>query len=108
MALDLNAIATKRAAVTVNFMGQSAVVKYNPSLLTQSMVDEFRQGGDEDFLKSFCKVVVDWDVKKGTKKVPLTVAGLKDVPILFMRAVYKQIMADDSEVDEQGKDSSSG
>lgn len=107
MALDLNAVAVKRAKTTVNFLGESADITYNPSILTQEKVLTLRGGNDEDFFKVFCEIVVDWDVKKGTRKVPLTPAGLKAVPIIFLRACVKAVTEDDllSDASAEGKDS---
>ena len=108
MAFDLNALATRSAKTNVDFMGQSAVVTYNPSLLTQASYDKAKNGDDADFAAFFCDLVDDWDVKRGNKKVPLTPAGIQTVPLVFIKAVYNKIMSADPEVAEQGKASNDG
>jgi hypothetical protein len=103
MSLDLNALASR----TVDFMGQSAKITYNPSVLTSANFNRTKQG-DEEFAAFFTELVTDWDVKRGAKKVPLTLVGLQGVPILFLKAVFQQIMQlKDGDV-EEGKASNAG
>lgn len=105
MALDLNSLAGKTAVTTVEFLGQSAVITYNPVTLT---ADNFAksQKGDDSFTEFFAELVTDWDVKRGAKKVPLTVAGLRGVPLQFLRAVFAQIMSEKAGDSDEGKASS--
>lgn len=108
MGFDLNALAAKTAVVTVTFMGQTATVMYNPSLLTQENITTAQQGGDQAFVGFFTELVKDWDVKRGTKKVPLTETGLKGVPIPFLKSVFTAIYLDARADPEAGKPSSDG
>lgn len=107
MALNLDALAGKTASTTVEFMGQSAVVKYDPSALTAEAYNGM-QKSDSEFIVFFSALVKDWDVKKGTKKVPITKAGLNGVPLQFLRACFAQIMRDGLGDVEEGKASSGG
>lgn len=108
MGLDLNTIATKTAITKVDFMGQSALVTYNPSLLTQENILK-AQTGDSGFVEFFTELVKDWDVKRGPKKVPITQKGLETIPLPFLKAVFRTIMKTGSHGDEEeGKASSAG
>ena len=40
----------------------------------------------------FIDVVTDWDVMHGRKKVPLTEAALKPLPLILLRAIFLAIM----------------
>lgn len=109
MALDLNALAGKTAITNVSFMGQTALIHYNPSVLTASALTKAQSGGDDAFVEVFVDLVKDWDVKRGTKKVPLTKAGLSSVPITLLKAIFKGIATDGgSGSEEEGKTSSAG
>lgn len=106
MAFDLNTLAGEKSTVAVHFMGQTAKVTYNPAMMTASNHTKAVSGTDEAFAEVFTGIVTDWDVKKGGRKVPLTVAGLSEVPLPFIRAVYKALMNDSDDGGEEGKASS--
>lgn len=109
MALDLNALAGKTAITSVDFMGQSALIHYNPTVLTAENLSKAQSGGDESFVEVFQDLVKDWDVKRGTKKVPLTKAGLQSVPITLLKAIFRALASDGGTGDvEEGKNSSAG
>lgn len=92
MGLDLAQVAANEAAVTVNFMGQTAKVKYRPNVITQDALETTTE--DEGFVAFFASVVVSWDVTVGKKKVLLDPKSLKGVPLVFLRAVFMAIMED--------------
>lgn len=107
MGLDLNAVATKTAVATVDYMGQSASVIYNPSLLTSENIGKAK-GGDDGFVEFFTELVKDWDVKRGPKKVPLTRKGLEGIPLPLLRAIFGAIMSSGGGTESEGKASSDG
>lgn len=92
MAFDLAAVAVNQASLTVDFMGQSAKIVYKPSVITQEALEKTTE--DDGFLSFFTECVATWDVTNGKKKVPLEIAALKAVPLVFLRAVFEAIMED--------------
>lgn len=107
MALNLNSLAGKVATTDVSFMGQTAKVSYDPTYITKETLTRATSESDDAFLVMFATLVKNWDVTKGTKKVPLTTAGLAGVPLVFLRAVFHQIMSDaGSGAIDEGKASS--
>lgn len=107
MALNLDAVASKTATVTVDYMGQSALITYNPSVLTQENITR-AQKGDEQFVDVFVSLIRDWDVKRGTRKVPISMKGLVGIPLPFLRAVFRAVMRDTAGGTEEGNSSSGG
>lgn len=108
MALDLNAIATQNRGLKVDFMGHNATVLYNPSALTAEAIAKSKTG-DAAFSEFFCELVKDWDVKRGTKKVPLNQKGLEGVPVPLLKAIFTGILRDGTAADtDEGKVSSDG
>lgn len=105
MALNLTTLAGKMAKTEVPFMGQTCKITYDPMYLTQENVDKSTVSEDA-FVTFFCALVKNWDVTKSNKKVPLTPAGIKTVPMLLLRAIYGAIMqVSEGDIDE-GKTSS--
>lgn len=92
MGFDLSAVAVNEVRIDVDFMGQSTEVKYRPNVITQEALEG--TNSDEGFVKFFTDVVAAWDVTENKKKVPITPAGLKKVPLVFLRAVFEAIMED--------------
>lgn len=90
MGLDLTALATKTAKCDITYMGQTCTVTYRPSALTTELISALdTPSADEDrFSKLLLDLITDWDVMKSKKKVPLTVAGLRPLPIVLLRAIY--------------------
>lgn len=107
MALDLSAIATKSAVATVEFMGQTATVLYNPSLLTEENVSK-AQNSEEEFIAFFTDVVKDWDIKRGPKKVPITEKSLRSLPLPLLRAIFRTVLSSSGAEEQEGKNSSVG
>lgn len=111
MGLDLAALATNTHTITVDFMGQAARVTYKPAEVTTANVEEIDNAksseGADPFINFLCGVLTDWDVMIGKKKVPLTVAGLKPVPLALLRAVFLAIMQEAGS-GEAGSPSSDG
>lgn len=100
MGLDLSSVSLGKADTFVEFMGETAKVTYNPMILTADRLmamDEPVKGEespDAGFLAFFAELVLDWDVKKSGKKVPLTVKGLRGVPLVLLRTIYTHIMTE--------------
>lgn len=108
MGFDLNALAAKAVTTPVDFMGLTATVTFNPSVLTADRV-MLAQKSDKGFVEVFTDLVTDWDVKRGPKKVPITEKGLMSVPLPFLKAVFSTIMRYNQTGDaEAGKASSAG
>lgn len=97
MPLDLAAVAINEATITVDFMGQSAKITYRPSVITQEALEN--TSDDDGFMKFFCDAVSNWDVTHAKKKIPLTPAAIKKVPLVFLRAVFQGIMEDGGQGD---------
>lgn len=108
MALDLNSLAAKTATTVVEFMGQSTTVTFNPTVLTAANITKAQSGGDDAFVEVFTELVKDWDVKRGTKKVPLTKNGLNSVPIPLLKAIFRSTAQSNGGSEEEGKNSSAG
>jgi hypothetical protein len=109
MALDLTSLAAKTHTIPVEFMGQTALVTYNPAVLTSANITKAQSGKDEDFIAVFTDLVKDWDVKKGAKKVPLTAKGLSEVPIPLLKAIFRgTAISGGTGSEEEGKNSSAG
>jgi hypothetical protein len=109
MAINLASLHGKLAKVTVEYMGQKALVQYDPQILTSQWMADV-QRGDEEFSKGFSQLVKSWDVQSAPgKKIPITLNGLKSVPLPLLRAVYNEIVfGATTEATDQGKVSSDG
>lgn len=108
MGFDLNALASKSAVVNVEFMGQSALVTYNPAILTSENVS-VAQKSEAGFVSMFTDLVTDWDVKRGTRKVPIDEKNLHTIPLQFLKAIFGAILGDSQAgAAEEGKASSDG
>lgn len=97
MGLDLSSVTLGKAETFVEFMGETAKVTYNPLILTADRLmkmDEPTDDGSPDagFLAFFSELVLDWDVKKGGKKVPLTPKALGGVPLVLLRTIFTHVM----------------
>lgn len=106
MPIDLDAIASDTVPVDVNWKGHVAKIKYRPSALTTRNIETMQAADDESetFLTFVMKFLADWDITKGKKKVPISVEGLRDVPLPFIRACVDEIMEDSGKgADEEGK-----
>lgn len=106
MGFDLSALVGKNAVTTVDFLGQSAVVTYDPNILTSDRLTK-SDLGDSSFMELFVELVKDWDVTKAKRKVPITVKGIGGVPMPFLRAVFIHIMRE-AGAGESGKASNAG
>ena len=106
MGFDLAALVGKNATTTVDFLGQSAVVTYDPNILTSDRLTQSDMG-DSAFMDLFSDLVKDWDVTKAKRKVPITPKGLGAVPMPFLRAVFIHIMRE-AGAGESGKASNAG
>lgn len=98
MGLDLNSATSNKATMDVSFVGQTVKVTYRPLVLTTERLENLEAKPTEGrtsesmFLEFFLELVADWDVRRGAKKVPLTTAALKTVPLMLLRAIYLQVM----------------
>lgn len=110
MVINLTTLSGKLASTSVEFMGQTCKVLYDPLVITNEWVTKSQTGTDEAFVESFISVVKSWDVMRTAgKKVPLTQAGLNSVPLPLLKLIYSAIVYGEiSEVEEQGKASSDG
>lgn len=93
MALNLTTLAGKLGKTEVPFMGQTCKITYDPMVLTQERLAVAMQGTDDEFIDFFCEVIKNWDVTRSAKKVPLTPAGVKGVPMLLLKAIYNHVLS---------------
>lgn len=110
MAINLASLAGKLARADVEFMGQSCRVQFDPLRITAEWMERTGGGSDEAFAEGFIEVVRSWDVMEtAKKKVPLTLAGLKKVPLPLLKAIYSEVVfGSQTEVEDEGKASSDG
>lgn len=108
MGINLSTLAGKLAKTSVEFMGHTINITYDPTYLTQESMAKMQAGGDDAFIEFFTSLVKNWDVTKGNKKVPITANGLAGVPLLMLRAIYHGVMSQSDGDLEEGKASSAG
>ncbi len=98
MGIDLDNLATDQAVASFTFMGQDGKVTYRPLAITTEALENIDKRANKDdadgFINFIVDTVIDWDIKKGKKKVPIKPESLKPLPLLLLRAVYLGIMAD--------------
>lgn len=102
MSIDLKNIAGNVAEVTVTFGGQSAKVSYYPSKITVGAMEALddKGSGQDDQIAFLCGVIKSWDIKEGGKKIPVTPAGLRKVPAVVLRGIFRAIQEDTGDVGE--------
>lgn len=93
MTINLSSVSLDKAETEVAYGGQTAKLIYKPGAVTREALErmDHQTDGDLVFLK---ETLIDWDVKKGTKKVPITEASLKSLPMPFLRATIYAILGD--------------
>lgn len=101
MPIDLDSIESDIATCPVVYGGMDAKVQYRPSVLTPKAMAQFDNAKSYDEIADFiCGVdttpglIVDWDIKRTKKKVPVTAAGMSDIPLGLLRAVIEACMDD--------------
>lgn len=103
MAIDFADILAEKADATVSYRGQSMRVSYFPDVITTAAIKELESKSQEDpaaFLEFLVRLLDSWDVKAGGKPIPLTVEGLEQLPLLFLKEIYFQIMESSGSGDE--------
>jgi hypothetical protein len=93
MAIDLSNISVDKAVTTVAFGGQTAKITYRPTVITQETLDNL-DSEDDGTIKFILACITDWDIKRGSKKVPLNVKELKTLPLPLLRGVALAILRD--------------
>jgi hypothetical protein len=90
MPLDLNQVAAKRAVTTVTYQGQTAQLTFNPSYLTAENVMAARNG-DSGLTNFLMEAIVDWDIRRATKKVPIKEVEIRKLPLGLVRAIFTEL-----------------
>lgn len=113
MGLDIGSLAANTATVEVEFLGQSAMVTYKPMSLTAAALEEMDitkpgESPSDGFFKFLAETITEWDLLiSPKKKVPLTIVGVKMVPLPLLRAIFHSLMTEAAS-GEAGKGSSGG
>jgi len=107
MPLNLTQIATNSASVTGHYAGESAVVIYYPSRITEKTYAQLQQiaAMDESTLAAgfsnlndiLAHLMKEWDVFEDDEQTimfPLKAERLAELPILFRMAVLQAILGD--------------
>lgn len=98
MGIDLGNLALDEATTMVKFGGQEAKVVYRPSVLTTRRLEQIQKEIENEnadaFLEFLPDAIIEWDVTRGGEMFPLNRDDLKDLPLVFVRAVYLAIMSD--------------
>lgn len=93
MPIDLLNITADKAVTTVDFGGGTAKITYRPTVITQEQLEKL-DTEDDGTIQFLIAAVSDWDIKRGTKKVPLKLNELKTLPLPLLRAVALAILRD--------------
>lgn len=98
MGIDLGNIALDEATTMVRFGGQEAKVRYKPSVLTTRRLEQIQAEVEKEnadaFLQFLPEAIMEWDVTRGGEMFPLDAEQMKDLPLVFVRAVYLAILSD--------------
>jgi len=107
MPLNLTKIATNSASVIVHYAGESAVVSYYPSRVTEKTYAQLQQiaAMDETNLASgfaelndiLAHLMKEWDVFEDDEQTimfPLKAERLSELPIMFRMTVLQVILGD--------------
>lgn len=93
--MDLQNIIADRASAVAKFMGEELAFRYRPGLLTPDLFDRIQNGMSQDELgELYATILVDWDLTKNGREVPITAESVKQVPIQLLRAIMTAIMED--------------
>lgn len=107
MAFNLSALAGQTVPAEIVFMGQTAKITYDPTVITTETLTKADQS-DTEFFGLFCDLVKTWDVTKAGKKVPITPKTLNDMPLVFLRAVFRAVLNDTQESAGEAVSNSNG
>jgi len=107
MVVNLTTLSGQLAKTTVEFMGQTTKVTYDPMYLTSENLTKAQSGKDEDFVEFFTHAIKSWEVRRGNKPVPINANSLMTIPLVFLRAIFFAIMAE-AEGEDEGKASNDG
>lgn len=98
MGLDISNLAGNTAEIEFDVLDETGHVTYRPNVITAERlerIDERQEPGEPSpFISFLVDVIEDWDVMRGSKKVPLTVEGLDSVPLPLLKLIYVAMMKD--------------
>ena len=86
------------AGTTVRFLDQEAEVIYRPERVTEEMWCQLERGVtdmDEKLAAQYVsRLVAEWDVLKRGRPYPIEQDAIRELPAVFVKAVFAQIMID--------------
>lgn len=99
MSINLDNLALNKATTEVTYGGQSMTITFRPAATTQNRMDAINT--DDEIIGFVKEALVAWDIKQGTKKLPLTEKSLRDLPFALVGVIFRAIIAGGSEVDPE-------
>lgn len=99
MAINLTNLAANKATKTVHFGGESMDVVYRPALITQERIEAVT--GDNAVVDFLLDVLVSWDIRQGTKKMPLNKASITKLPFELVGVIFNQLVTAGGDVDPE-------
>lgn len=95
MAIDLKNLSSDVATCTVRYQGMTSKVTYRPGYLTANNIGKLEAASSGDALAQFVvDLVVDWDIKNGKSKLPITLDAVGDLPFPLLRAITQAVTQD--------------
>jgi hypothetical protein len=96
MPLDLDELAAPQDAV-IEYKGHTIKLKinpdaYSPALETKAMAASANEGSGAYWGKILASLIVEWDVTRKKKPVPLTAEALAELGFPLLMHLYKEIV----------------
>lgn len=96
MAINLSNVLANKATKTIEYGGESCEIVYRPGMVTQERLDSVNN--DAEIVTYVTEVLVSWDIRNGTKKLPISEASLNKLPFDLVTLIFRSIISAGGEV----------
>ena len=95
MAIDIGDLAKKVKTVTAEFQGDTLTVSFRVNVVTPMFMGQLRGlTMQESLVKQVISVVEKWDLLKDGTVIPLTEAGVGEIPAALLTKILNMVQAE--------------
>ena len=95
MAIDIGDLAKKVKTVTAEFQGDTLTVSFRVNVVTPMFMGQLRGlTMQESLVKQVISVVEKWDLLKDGTVIPLTEAGVAEIPAALLTKILNMVQAE--------------